>query len=272
MAATYSAANADGELDVEHKETLANSTIRAFVLGGSGGDAAGLIEGYAGLVEYIKNGGDYSKDSPGAPIAYKLAYLDNVVTHFAFTTDYAQAECQKNRVTLRVTDDEGKVAIGTGQVLLVGDPPVADAGGPYSFGEDFAVGGVYTVPLDGTGSIIFSGAAATPGTIEIAEDMTLTLGPDVTVSASYGRIDSGGLETATLVNQGTISGHHVTFNVDVQKTLDSWSNCCCNGQTFSPCVLAGIPCPIDTIIISGVVRTIFSIGVILIPVILIFIM
>jgi len=105
LSATYSAANASGEVGAEHKDTLANSRITAFVLGGSGGDAAGLIEGYGGLVEYIKSGGDYSPDSPGAPIAYKLSYLDNIVTHFAFTTDYAQAECEKNRVTLRAQLD-----------------------------------------------------------------------------------------------------------------------------------------------------------------------
>ncbi|MCP4091768.1 MAG: PKD domain-containing protein, partial [Gammaproteobacteria bacterium] len=56
-------------------------------------------------------------------------------------------------VSLQVTDDEGKVAIGSGLVMLVGDPPVADAGGPYVFGEDFAEGGIYTVTLDGSNSI-----------------------------------------------------------------------------------------------------------------------
>jgi len=55
-------------------------------------------------------------------------------------------------VALQVTDNDGRVSIGNGLVTLVGDPPVADAGGPYTFGEDFAVAGIYTVPLDGSGS------------------------------------------------------------------------------------------------------------------------
>lgn len=36
------------------------------------------------------------------------------------------------------------------------------------------------------------------------------------------------------------------FNVSVQKNKDSWADCCCNGESFAPCVLAGIPCPTPT--------------------------
>ena len=36
--------------------------------------------------------------------------------------------------------------------MQANDPPVADSGGPYVFGEDFASFGVWTVPLDGTAS------------------------------------------------------------------------------------------------------------------------
>ena len=34
------------------------------------------------------------------------------------------------------------------------------------------------------------------------------------------------------------------FEVRVQKTADSWAACCCDGESFAPCVLAGVPCPI----------------------------
>lgn len=103
LQATYSGVVADASISVsaEHKKILKEATIRAFVLGGSGADATGAIDGFEGLVQYIKNGGDYSKDSPGAPIAYKLAYLDNAVTRLAFTTDYVERTCVKNRATVR---------------------------------------------------------------------------------------------------------------------------------------------------------------------------
>jgi len=82
-----------GSVSVDQKKSIDDSTISAFVLGGSGADAVGAVSGFDGLVTYITQGGDYSQDSPGAPVAYKLAYLDNAVTQFAVTTDFAEASC-----------------------------------------------------------------------------------------------------------------------------------------------------------------------------------
>jgi thiol-activated cytolysin len=93
----------DIEVSTENREVLEESTIRAFVLGGSGEDATGAINGFEGLIQYIQNGGSYSKDSPGAPIAYKLAYLDNAVTELAFTTEYAERNCFTNRADLHLS-------------------------------------------------------------------------------------------------------------------------------------------------------------------------
>ncbi len=53
---------------------------------------------------------------------------------------------------LKVTDDTAHASLDTAPVYLLGDPPVADAGGPYNVGEANAVAGLYTVALDGTGS------------------------------------------------------------------------------------------------------------------------
>lgn len=104
LAATYNTvASVDVDVETQHKEVLESSKIRAFVYGGSGKDATAVINGYDGLVSYIRRGSDYTKESPGAPIAYKLAYLDNAVTKFAFTTDYAERECVQNRARLNVS-------------------------------------------------------------------------------------------------------------------------------------------------------------------------
>jgi len=103
LEAAYEASvDVDAKLDVEYERALEESTIRAFVLGGSGAEAAGAISGFEGLIQYISKGGDYSKDSPGAPIAYKLAYLDNAVTKFAFTTEYTERQCVQNRSNMHV--------------------------------------------------------------------------------------------------------------------------------------------------------------------------
>lgn len=97
LEAVVSALGGGGELKIEteHKELLESSTMKVFVLGGDGDDAVKAIIGYEGLVEYILAGGNYSATSPGAPLAYKLAYLDNYGTRFAYTTDFAEAECVK---------------------------------------------------------------------------------------------------------------------------------------------------------------------------------
>ncbi|MFO0762274.1 MAG: thiol-activated cytolysin family protein [Byssovorax sp.] len=98
LEATYKGAvDVNAKVSAEHKQMLSSSSIRAFVIGGAGGEATGAISGFEGLITYIKNGGNYSKDSPGAPIAYKLAYLDNEVTKMAFTTEYSEKECNKTQ-------------------------------------------------------------------------------------------------------------------------------------------------------------------------------
>jgi hypothetical protein len=101
LEATYKEAfSVTGKVTDEQKNMLSTATIRAFVLGGDGNEATGIVNGFDGIVKFIKAGGNYSKMSPGAPIAYKLAYLDNTVTRLAFSTDYSERECMRNRGTL----------------------------------------------------------------------------------------------------------------------------------------------------------------------------
>ncbi len=55
-------------------------------------------------------------------------------------------------VVLTVTDNEGNVDRAQILVRAQGAPPVADAGGPYVFGEERAIDGRWRVGLDGTAS------------------------------------------------------------------------------------------------------------------------
>jgi len=139
LEAAYQASfTVDGKLEVGYQKVLEESRIHAFVLGGSGAEAAGAIAGYEGLLQYITSGGDYSKDSPGAPIAYKMAYLDNATTKFAFTTEYTERICERNRADIRAEltgiDHVGGSDVG-GNIELYGwvgiryplpDDPVVD--------------------------------------------------------------------------------------------------------------------------------------------------
>jgi len=124
-----------GDTSVTYKDIISNSKITAYVLGGSGGEAAKSIDSYEGLIEFIKSGGNYSKDSPGAPIAYKLAYLDdNASARLSMTQEYTIRECvrvsQKVRVileSLHVDYDGGDAG---GDLELFGQIQASSGGGP----------------------------------------------------------------------------------------------------------------------------------------------
>ncbi|MBI4511509.1 MAG: thiol-activated cytolysin family protein [Deltaproteobacteria bacterium] len=90
-------------LEAKYRSILENTSITAYVVGGSGGDAAGVINGIDGLRAYISNGGNYSLESPGAPIAYKLAHLrDATPARFSLTEEFELSSCTRVSQRLRV--------------------------------------------------------------------------------------------------------------------------------------------------------------------------
>ena len=93
MEATIKAIQVDAEVSTEIKNIIAESTMKVFVLGGDSEEAIEAVLGFDGLVKAILSGATFSAKSPGSPIAYKLAYLDNYGTHFGYTTEFADADC-----------------------------------------------------------------------------------------------------------------------------------------------------------------------------------
>jgi thiol-activated cytolysin len=93
-----------GDVSVTHRDVLSRSNISAYVLGGSGGEASKSIDSYDNLMEFIRSGGNYSKDSPGLPIAYKLAYVaDSEPARMSLTEEYQVRECVRVRQKIKVT-------------------------------------------------------------------------------------------------------------------------------------------------------------------------
>jgi thiol-activated cytolysin len=93
-----------GDVSVTYEEMMARSNINAYILGGSGGEAAKSLKGYDELMTFIQSGGDYSPNSPGAPIAYKLSYLkDNSPVRMSFTRDFEITSCERVSQAVRVT-------------------------------------------------------------------------------------------------------------------------------------------------------------------------
>lgn len=97
-------ADINGNVSVTYKDIVANSNTTAFILGGSGNEAAKSLKGYDELMAFLERGGDYSKDSPGAPITFKLSYLrDNTPTWVSFTEAYKTTNCDRVSQKVKVT-------------------------------------------------------------------------------------------------------------------------------------------------------------------------
>ncbi|MBS9463761.1 thiol-activated cytolysin family protein [Flagellimonas sp. 389] len=88
-------ASGDGSIDAEYQKTIDESSVKALVIGGSGSDAAQVVNGPTDVYNYIAEGGNYSKESPGAPLSYKLRYLKQgtPVARVVLASEYAVREC-----------------------------------------------------------------------------------------------------------------------------------------------------------------------------------
>jgi thiol-activated cytolysin len=115
-----------GDVSVTYKDMITSSKITAYIIGGDAGAAVKAIDSYDSLIAFIKEGGNYSKDSPGAPIAYKISYLkDNSPARLSLTTDYQVNNCirvsQKVKVTLNaIAVDQGGDLQIYGDILATG--------------------------------------------------------------------------------------------------------------------------------------------------------
>ncbi|HKE19557.1 MAG TPA: thiol-activated cytolysin family protein [Kofleriaceae bacterium] len=126
-------ADVSGDVSVTYRDIVSHSKITAYILGGSGGEAARSLGSYDELIDFIQGGGDYSRESPGAPIAYKLAYLaDNEPARMSFTDDYEEKECQ--RVSQKIQVQLSKI-----EVLSVGGE-IGEGDGLEVFGAIQATG------------------------------------------------------------------------------------------------------------------------------------
>jgi thiol-activated cytolysin len=113
----YNAIIAGGgaSLDTEYKKIISESTIKVRIYGGSG-ESACQIFGYDSFVNWIKTGGDFSKESPGAPLSYTLRYVkDNSVARVILASEYYVRDAVQiqNKFRIKVTGIEN-MSEGTG--------------------------------------------------------------------------------------------------------------------------------------------------------------
>ncbi len=94
IAAAIGPVTVGGSIAQKYRDIVNASTITAFIYGGSGGDGAQGATSYDGVISYINKGGNYSNDSPGAPLEFQLAYLDDATSAtFSLSQDYEAPNC-----------------------------------------------------------------------------------------------------------------------------------------------------------------------------------
>ena len=103
-----SVGSTDGEIDIEYQNIINSSNIKALIIGGSGSGAVQAINGPGEVYNFIAEGGNYSKDSPGAPLAYKLRYVREgfPVAKVVLATEYQVRDCDLAYPEFRVTIDK----------------------------------------------------------------------------------------------------------------------------------------------------------------------
>jgi len=171
----------DGSVSLTHEEVLAQSEVTAFILGGDGTIAVQAIYGVEELRQFIQGGGTYTKDSPGAAIAYKLAYLhDDSPARFSLTTDYEVEECarvnQDVRVGLKALHVVADGGDGGEELELFGDIWAVDGNGDWHLlwsveqGNHVTIGSGQSWPQSGEIASAILPVAPEPG-----EEITLWL-------------------------------------------------------------------------------------------------
>ncbi|SPD72924.1 hypothetical protein PITCH_A1590006 [uncultured Desulfobacterium sp.] len=98
------------------------------------------------------NGSDSNDNDNGGTIAAWNWKFDDGQSGSGETVSHTYANEGTYNPILTVTDNSGLKDIDAGTVVVQANPPVANHGGPYIFGESVADNGVYTVTLDGSGS------------------------------------------------------------------------------------------------------------------------
>lgn len=100
-------ASSDGSVSAEHQEVIEESSVKALVIGGSGASAANVVRGPSEVYNFIAEGGKYSKDSPGAPLSYKMRFIKKgtPVARVVLSSEYQVRECVFTSPTYKMEID-----------------------------------------------------------------------------------------------------------------------------------------------------------------------
>lgn len=97
MTAAYKAwgVNASAGIEQQHTDVLNQSKISALVVGGNSDTAPQAIEGVEGVKQFLQEGGSFTENTPGVPMAYTMRFLkDNSIAKVVLTSEYTVRNCE----------------------------------------------------------------------------------------------------------------------------------------------------------------------------------
>jgi thiol-activated cytolysin len=142
----------EGDASADFEKLSAKSTMKVYVLGGSGEDASATINGFQDFKSYITSGGNFSKTSPGAPVSYKLRYIhDNTIARVVSTASYPvrtaipRTDNLRYSISVRLYQMTPKFSDQTGSNDLFGSVKSYAASNPNAsqFNWNIGFGGTY---------------------------------------------------------------------------------------------------------------------------------
>ncbi|MEL6353552.1 MAG: thiol-activated cytolysin family protein [Cyanobacteria bacterium J06627_28] len=82
-------------VSTQYDKTLKNAKTNVLVLGGNAQVGTyPVTDGVRGIARYIREGANYSSNSPGVPLSYKLRYLkDNAIGNVLLSTTFYERQC-----------------------------------------------------------------------------------------------------------------------------------------------------------------------------------
>ena len=96
-----------GGIDISgaYQDVWSSSTFKLLLVGGSPEDGVMAVNDLNGFNQWIQNGGAYTEESPGSPIAYTLRFLDGPVASIVKSGEYSVRECTTEPVIKRIQVD-----------------------------------------------------------------------------------------------------------------------------------------------------------------------
>lgn len=147
------AVSADISTNIKNNKTLSEARFSGVIIGGSASDASKAINNQQAVLEFITNGGNFSKESPAAMVSYRLRKMsDNTVFKAVSAGTYYLRDCESRFGELQLKPQkitcvsEHATIKGTLNASTMQNNSSSDNQIFYNNSNELTAGGSYTFP------------------------------------------------------------------------------------------------------------------------------